>query len=187
MKKEDIFKSVIAIKRGDVIAFPTDTIYGLLADATNPKAVEKVFKIKKRNRSKPFPVLVNSLTQAKKFAHITKTQETILKKHWPGPYTFILNYKSGLTKNAVSRDITVALRVPKETQIRALLSATKKPLVATSVNLAGEPGLNDASEIETYFQKKKLKPNLVVHARVPKNARPSKIFNLTGNRPEKIR
>jgi L-threonylcarbamoyladenylate synthase len=97
---EKVIKEVVKIiNEGGVVVFPTDTVYGLICDATNKKAVEKIFKIKNREKDKVLPVFVSSIKKARKVAEIDKKQEEILKKYWPGKYTFVLkskiqNYKS---------------------------------------------------------------------------------------------
>jgi len=77
-----IDQTVEELKKGKVIVCPTDTVYGLIADATNKKAVEKIFKIKKRPKNKPLPIFVRDLKMAKKLAEIDKNQEKFLKKVW---------------------------------------------------------------------------------------------------------
>jgi len=91
--KQVIEKSVEAIKEGKVIICPTDTVYGLLANAKNKKAVNNIFKIKKRPKNKYFPIFVKNLKTAIKFTKINKYQEKILKKVWPGKITAVLERK----------------------------------------------------------------------------------------------
>ena len=89
-----IIKEVIeVINKGGVIVFPTDTVYGFICDATNKKAVEKIFKIKKRSKKKTLPIFINSIKEAKELAEINKKQEEILGRYWPGKYTFILTLR----------------------------------------------------------------------------------------------
>src|SRR3989344_7445115 len=99
--KNVLNKAVKIIKNGGVVVCPTDTVYGFLADATNKKAVEKIYKIKKRPKSKFLPIFVKDLKTAKEIAEINKDQVKILTlrlrsgqgKFWPGKYTFILKRK----------------------------------------------------------------------------------------------
>lgn len=93
-----IEKSARLIKKGGVVIFPTDTLYGLLADARNKMAVKKVFKIKKRRESKAVPVFVRNIGAARKLAFISKNQEKILKKSWPGRVTFVLKRRNNQSK-----------------------------------------------------------------------------------------
>ena len=90
---ETIKRVGISIRQGMVTVLPTDTVYGLVADATNKKAVEKIFKIKKRQFNKPIPVFVKDIRIAKKLALIDKNQERFLTKVWPGKTTAVLKRK----------------------------------------------------------------------------------------------
>lgn len=92
-QKEIIEEVRKAIKEEKVIVLPTDTVYGLVCDATNEKAVEKVFKIKRRKIGKPIPIFIKDLKMAKKLAFVDKRQEKFLKKMWPGKVTVILRPK----------------------------------------------------------------------------------------------
>ncbi len=97
-------KAVEFIKRGRVVICPTDTVYGLLCDATNKKSVERIFKIKKREKSKPLGIFVKDIKSAKKCAFINKNQEKVLKEKWPGAVTVILKAKKGLSKLVYKND-----------------------------------------------------------------------------------
>src|SRR3989344_604284 len=88
-----INKVTLLLKKGEIVICPTDTVCGFLADATNKKAVEKIYKIKKRPTLKSLPVFVKDLKMAKELAEISKEQEKIIRKYWPGKYTFILKSK----------------------------------------------------------------------------------------------
>ena len=88
-------KAISFLKNGGVVICPTDTVYGFLADATDKKAVEKIYKIKKRPKSKPLPVFVKDFKMANNLAKINNEQAKILNKFWPGKYTFVLKRKSG--------------------------------------------------------------------------------------------
>ncbi|MBU0476797.1 Sua5/YciO/YrdC/YwlC family protein, partial [Patescibacteria group bacterium] len=89
-KKEVLEETLFCLEKGGVVIFPTDTVYGLLADATNKEAVDKIFKIKKRTIQKPVPIFIKDMKMAKKFAKIDKEQEKILKLVWPGRVTAVL-------------------------------------------------------------------------------------------------
>jgi L-threonylcarbamoyladenylate synthase len=131
------------INEGGVVVFPTDTVYGFLADAGNKKAVDKIYKIKKRPKSKPLAVFVKDLKMANGLAEISEKQEKILKSKWPGKYTFVLNKKDDKG--------TIALRIPKHKFLNSLLKKINKPLVQTSVNISGEPVLSKISDIIEKF------------------------------------
>lgn len=110
------------LKKGGVVICPTDTVYGFLADASNKKAVAKIYNIKKRPKSKPLAVFVTDLKTAGELAQIDEEQNKILKKYWPGKYTFVLPKKGGET---------IALRIPKHVFLQKLLKKINRPLLQT--------------------------------------------------------
>lgn len=176
-------KAISALKKEGVIICPTDTIYGFLADATNKKAVDKIFKIKKRPRSKPLPIFVSGIKQAKEIAKINKDQEKFLKKRWPGKYTFILKRKPGIKLFGVDKN-TIALRIPKYKFLNDLLKKVNKPLVQTSVNISGKEPSNKIKDIILEFRKKDI---LIIDAGDLSKSKPSKIIDLTGCTQKTIR
>src|SRR3990167_9759980 len=123
-------KAITVIKSGGVVICPTDTVYGFLADATNKKAVEKIYKIKKRPKSKPLSVFVKDIKMAKEIAIIDEKQEKRLKKYWPGKYTFILKLKVESRKLKVFgiKKNSIALRIPKYKFLNDLLKKINRPL-----------------------------------------------------------
>ncbi len=180
-----IDKVVLFLKKGAVIICPTDTVYGFLADATNKKAVDKIFKIKERLKLKPLPIFVKGIKMAKELAEISKEQEKIFKKYWPGKYTFILKRKSDIKLYGVNKD-TIAIRVPKYKFLNNLLKKINKPLVQTSVNISGEPFLAKVEDIFEKFKKNKLQPDLIINAGFLKN-KPSKIIDFTSKHLTRLR
>lgn len=170
------------IKEGGVVVCPTDTVYGFIADASNKKAVDKIFKIKKRAKSKPLPVFIKDIKMAKDLAEIDDRQEKILKKYWSGKYTFILKQNScdigSRTKLYGVDKKTIALRIPKYKFLNNLLKKINKPLAQTSVNISGQPPLNKIKDIITSFESKKNKPDLIIYGGNLKS-HPSKIIDLT--------
>lgn len=154
------------LNNGGVIICPTDTIYGFLALAENKKAVEKIYKIKKRPKSKPLPIFVKDIKMAKSLAEISEKQEKTIKKYWPGKYTFVLR--------AGKR--TIALRMPKYKYLNNLLKKINKPLVQTSVNISNKPALTKISDIMDQFGKLNV---LAIDAGYLKKSKPSKIIDLT--------
>jgi len=170
---------VDAINSGKVVVFPTDTVYGFLAEADNKKAVAKVYAIKNRPRSKPLPVFVKDIKMAKYLAQISKEQEVILKKYWPGKYTFVLNKKNRKDK--------IALRIPKYKLLNDLLKKINKPLVQTSVNISGELSLNKVSDIIKVFESQKHKPDLIISVGNLPKTKPSAIIDLTQDKIKFLR
>ena len=195
LSKISLNRAVRILKNGGVVVCPTDTVYGFLADASNKKAVDKIFKIKKRPRSKPLPIFVKDLKMAKELAEISEKQAKILQKFWPGKYTFILkskikNQNSKLkTKNKKLYGVaetTIAIRMPKYKFLNDLLKKADRPLVQTSVNISGKEALIKIREIIQQFKKDK-RLSLIIDAGDLKEAKPSKIIDLTTRHLTRLR
>lgn len=185
------------IKKGGVIVCPTDTVYGFLADATNKKAVEKIYKIKKRPKSKPLPIFVKDLKMAHSLAKISKEQKRIIKKYWPGKYTFILKRKnSSYGSSDVGRRMlygvdknTIALRIPRYKFLNDLLKKVNRPLVQTSVNVSGKSSLIKISDIKKLVNSigRMGLPMLIIEGGNLKKAKPSKIIDLVSRKLTRLR
>lgn len=175
--KQSLNKVVEFLTDGGVAIFPTDTVYGFLALAENKKAVNKIYKIKNRSRSKPLPVFVKNLKMAHDLAEISAGQEKIIKKYWPGKYTFVLARKD--------RKGTIALRMPKYKFLNNLLKKINKPLAQTSVNISGQTPLRSPHDIMGQFQKYK-DLLFIDEGNLPK-AKPSSIMDLTKSNIKIIR
>ena len=109
-KKNIILASQI-VRKGGLVVFPTETVYGLGCDPQNPKALEKIFRIKK-NRNKPLPILITNILDAEKIAIISKSAKLLAKNFWPGPLTMILSKKAIPSNNVTSGRDSVGLRIP---------------------------------------------------------------------------
>ena len=177
-----------AIEEGKVVIYPTDTIYGLLADAASEKAVEKIFRIKKRPKNKALPVFVKDIRMAKKLAFIDKEKEIFLKKVWPGKITVILKArKSNLVKAVFGRGASIGLRIPDYDLINELLEKINKPLAETSVNISGKPASVKVKEILNQFKDRKNQPDLALNVGdLPENT-PSTVIDFVGKRPKILR
>jgi L-threonylcarbamoyladenylate synthase len=178
--KSALKQAVLIIKKRGVVVYPTDTVYGLIADAENYIAVEKVFKVKKRKFGKPLPVFVKNINMAKRLAHIDKVQEKILKKFWPGGLTAVLKARPlRFPKGILSKDKKIGLRVPDYKLLNLLLEKTNRPLVATSANISGQKASGKILEVLKQFKYKKNKPDLVVSAGNLKPSVSSTVVDLT--------
>lgn len=173
-------KTVQVIKNGGVVVCPTDTVYGLVADATNKTAVAKVFKIKKRNYQKPVPVFIKNIKMAKSLAIINKEQEVFLKKIWPGTVTTVLKARSTeLPRRILSKDKKIGFRIPKHKLLNDLLDKLNQPLVATSANISGKKPSGEIKKILAQFKDKKYKPDLVLSRGNLKPSLPSTVIDVS--------
>lgn len=174
------------IKNGGMVVYPTDTIYGIGANALDKSAVKKIFSVKGREKTKPLSVAVSDIKMAKKYCLIGKTQEEIFKTLLPGPFTLIFQ-KTKKRKIFAGDKNTLAIRVPRS-KITAMLS--KKlgiPFTATSANLSGMAGNGDINKVLRQLKNKKDQIDLVLDAGVLPARNPSVIIDLTGKKPKILR
>ncbi len=135
------------LQRGGLIAFPTDTVYGIGAHGWLNDAVEKIYLIKGRPAEKAIPLLLASADDIESVAReVPPMAHTLMKKFWPGALTLVLKKQPHIPAAVTSSD-TVAVRVPDHPLVRALIDALQAPLAATSANKSGQPELLDAQAI----------------------------------------
>lgn len=185
---KNIKEIITALKNGAVLVLPTDTVYGLVCDASNKNAVEKIFDIKKRDKSKPLAVFVKDIEMAKEFAEINEKQEGILKESWPGAVTFVLPAKPGLA-SLVYKENTIAMRAPDYDLIFKILEEFGRPLAQTSANISGQPATTKIGEVIRQFEVIATSDVaiLVVDAGNLLENKPSKVVDLTTSGGEVLR
>ena len=142
---EDIQKASSAISDGAVIVFPTDTVYGLGCNPYNHDAVLSLYEIKKREKTKPFPVIGYSKEELEKIAEFNALEEKIAETFWPGAITLILKVKDKEIQKSLSLGEKIAVRVPNNKCALALLKECKM-LVGTSANTSGAKPFSDPKE-----------------------------------------
>ena len=151
----DLTAALTALKRGEVIVFPTETLYGLGADALNFTAVEKVFQLKGRDADNPFPVLVADRTMLNSLvAEITPLAELLITRFWPGPLTLVLPARPDIPQPLVNRQGGIGVRLSSQPIATELVRLLGRPLTATSANLSGQPGAHTVAEAKIYFAEK---------------------------------
>jgi L-threonylcarbamoyladenylate synthase len=143
--KEGIEKTYEIIKNGGIVIFPTDTVYGIGCNPYNENAVNKIYKIKSREKIKSLPVLAYSLDTVKEIARIDTFTEKIIKKYWPGPLTLILELTDKKLKKSLNLDNKIAVRIPDSKCTLKLLEKCGL-LVGTSANISGSPPSTDPKE-----------------------------------------
>jgi len=141
----DIQIAAKAINDGAIVVFPTDTVYGLGCNPYNHDAVQSIYEIKKRNKTKPFPVIGYSKKELEKIAEFNPLEEKIAEKFWPGPITLILKIKDKEIQKSLDLEGKIAVRVPNNQCVLALLKECKL-LVGTSANISGTTPFNDPKE-----------------------------------------
>ena len=141
----DIKVGIKKIKDGGIVVFPTDTVYGIGCDPYNKKAVSRLYEIKKREKTKPFPVLGISKMELEKIAEFNTMEEKIAEKFWPGQVTLILKVKDEKIRQTLCLDKKIAVRVPNNQCVLSLLKECKF-LVGTSANISGTAPFTDPNE-----------------------------------------
>src|SRR3989344_1860666 len=170
-----INKVSLFLKNGGVVICPTDTVYGFLADASNKKAVEKIYKIKKRPKSKPLSLFIKDVKMAKDIAFFDDRQAKTVKKFWPGKYTFVLKRKPNIKLYGIKKD-TVAIRIPRYKFLNELLKKINRPLAQTSVNISNRSPMEKIDDIIKQFGASNI---LIIDGGDMKKGKPSKIIDLT--------
>lgn len=136
---------------GGVIALPTDTVYGIAADAVNARAVARLYQLKGRHEKQAIPLLIGDMKMLRHISPIDEDEAlALLNMFWPGPLTAVLPKYSG-TLMAVSRTATIGVRIPNHAVTLAIIRALHRPLAVTSANLSGHPPATDAEQIRRAF------------------------------------
>jgi L-threonylcarbamoyladenylate synthase len=149
---ENLSAAVAALNRGDVIAFPTETLYGLGADALNPAAVEKVFHLKGRVASNPIPVLIADREMLLNLvSRIPPLGEKLIAHFWPGPLTVVFPARPNMPRPLLNPAGGIGARLSSQPLAAALVQALGRPLTATSANPSGRPAARTAQEAREYF------------------------------------
>lgn len=184
---EVIREAVNVLSYGGTVVYPTDTLYGLGANALNEIAIRKVFRIKCRSFSKPLPMIVKDLYWVKNLAEIKPYHEKMLKQVWPGKVTVVLAKKE-IVPDALTAELnSVGIRIPDYVFTDKLLAKFGYPLTSTSANVSGQVPTNDINKIIEIFSKSTEKPDLVIDAGILPKSEPSMIIDLTGNKPKILR
>ena len=136
---ESIVEAARLIRAGEPVAVPTETVYGLAADATNPQAVARIYEIKGRPAFNPLIVHVSDLSAAERIGEFNSDARALADEHWPGPLTLVVarREEAAIASIVTAGLATVALRVSAHPAMQALLEATGKPLAAPSANASG--------------------------------------------------
>lgn len=171
------------LRFGGVVAYPTDTCYGLGADMSNIIGVDKIYKIKKRSTKRPFSIIVGTISDIKKICLVDEKQEKILRKFLPGAITFIL---LNLEFKTFPQN-TIAVRIPNYKITRLLAESFCKPFATTSANIAGKNPCYSIDKFLAQLGKTKNIPDLILDAGELENNKPSTIVNLIKWPPRIIR
>jgi len=136
-KKSQWEKVVAVLKKGGLIIYPTDTCYGLGAEATNPLAVDKLMAFKGEREGKPVAVAASDLAMAEEYVFLSPAAQTLAKKYLPGPLTLVCQSKHKTDPRLESDQKTLGIRIPNTPLVLAIIAALGKPITTTSANISG--------------------------------------------------
>jgi len=146
--EEEIQKSVKLLKKGKILLYPTDTIWGIGCDATNSKAIQNIYKLKKRSERKAMIVLVDSADKLKNYLKKVPPVAYDLIQNSKTPLTIVYPEATNLAKNIVSDDGTIAIRVVVDEYCTEMIRQFGKPIVSTSANFSNQPTATTFGQIE---------------------------------------
>lgn len=177
LEKMNIVKEIIS--SGDLVAFPTETVYGLGADGLNPKAVKKIFEAKGRPQDNPLILHVSSVEMLERLVvEVSDTARALIKEFWPGPLTIIFE-KSDLVPDVITAGLkTVAIRMPKNEIALELIRISDTPIAAPSANISGRPSPTDG---KTTYEDLKGKIPLIIDGGNTEVGLESTVLDLTSN------
>lgn len=181
---EEIEKALIILKRGGIILYPTDTVWGIGCDATNADAIDKIFLLKKRAESKSMICLVSDFKMLNQFVEEVPEVAYDILKYSQKPTTIVYDNPIRIAENLVGEDNTLAIRVTKDDFCNTLIRKLKRPLVSTSANISGNNTPSEFKEISPAILEG---VDYVVNLhRNKKNAQPSTIIQIKNDGTVKV-
>ncbi|KKW18815.1 MAG: hypothetical protein UY78_C0021G0002 [Parcubacteria group bacterium GW2011_GWA1_53_13] len=171
-----------AIRSGEILILPTDTVYGIAGSAKDERAIKKAFSIKKRPEEKAFPVFVESIPAARRIANISDVKARFLESVWPGPVTVVFDKKEILPAVLTGMKNTIGIRIPDYPFLAKLLSFFDFPLFQTSANISSLPPARTKQDVFEYFGEANPKIALFVDAGNLSGA-PSTVIDYTSDHP----
>jgi tRNA threonylcarbamoyl adenosine modification protein (Sua5/YciO/YrdC/YwlC family) len=182
-QERKISQVVELLRDGGVIAYPTDTIYGIGCDIMNKKAIERVYQIKQRPKNKPFSFICSDLKNISQYAKVSNYAYKTMRRLLPGPYTFVLEGSNLVPKMMLTKRKTVGIRVPNHPICMAIITALGNPILSTSAATNDEELLSEPWLIES--QLGKLLDLVIDGGPVP--GAPSSVVSLIGDEPDVLR
>jgi len=146
-----ITRVVESLKDGKVIAYPTDTTYGIGCSIFCKKSIERIYQMKQRDRRKPFSVICSSLSEISEYARVSNSAFKIIKRHLPGPYTFVFEATREVPDLLLTRQKTVGIRIPNNRICIDIVTSLGNPIITTSANISGEEPEGDPRSIAETF------------------------------------
>jgi len=181
---DNILEASKVVKRGGLVVYPTDTVYGLGCDPFNVRAVERVFKVKGERKEKPLPILASDLACIEKIAYMNERAGKIAEKLWPGPLTLVVPKKAVLPSVVTCGLASVGVRIPNHTVAIQLISLCDGLLVGTSANRTGWKSPKTAREV---YKQLGEEVDVVLDGGPASLGQESSIVDLTSGKPRMLR
>jgi tRNA threonylcarbamoyl adenosine modification protein (Sua5/YciO/YrdC/YwlC family) len=178
-----IKKAVDTFKKGGIVVYPTDTYYGIGCDILNKKAIERIYQLKQRDKSKPFSFICSGLKNISHYAKVSNYAYKTMKRLLPGPYTFILEGSRLVPKIMLTKRKTAGIRVPDNKICLALVEDLGNPIITTSATKPDGSIINDASLIHDIFRNR---IDMVIDGDIVPG-KPSSVISLINDIPKVIR
>jgi tRNA threonylcarbamoyl adenosine modification protein (Sua5/YciO/YrdC/YwlC family) len=178
-----IQNAVDILAKGGIVVYPTDTHYGIGCDILNKKAIERIYQLKQRNKSKPFSFICSGLKNISDYAKVSNYAYKTMRRLLPGPYTFILEGSKLVPKIMLTKRKTAGIRVPDHKICLELVEGLGNPIITTSATLPDGSIINDASLIYDVF---KNRLDLVIDGDIV-SGKPSSVISLINDAPVVIR
>jgi tRNA threonylcarbamoyl adenosine modification protein (Sua5/YciO/YrdC/YwlC family) len=178
-----IAQAVGILKDGGVIAYPTDTFYGIGCDILNKKAIERIYRLKQRDKNSPFSFICADLTNISQYAKVSNYAYKTMKRLLPGPYTFILEGSKMVPKIMLTKRKTAGIRVPAHEICIKLVEGLDNPIISTSAGMSDGEIFHDASLIQDHYG---ALIDMVIDGG-PVHGEPSSVISLINDMPEVIR
>ncbi len=182
-QKRLIIKVVDVLKKGGIVAYPTDTYYGMGCDIMNKKAIEKIYQLKQRNKNKPFSFICSGLKNISHYAKVSNYAYKTMKRLLPGPYTFVLEGSKLVPKIMLTKRKEAGIRVPDNTICQALVEELGNPIITTSATMPDGTLFHHPSFILDYFSSR---IDIVIDGG-PVSGEPSSVISLINDYPEILR
>lgn len=167
--------------------YPTDTVYGIGVDATDPEAVSQVFKLKGRDDHKPISIVVADEEMLVRYAHVTPLAKRLIDSFLPGKLTIVLDAKDTLPERITAGTGSVGIRIPNHPVPMRIVSELGKPITATSANVAGMPTEKTPEEILAQFGERSAMVTDVINEGLLPDSLPSTVVDARGDEPVIIR
>ncbi|RUM89775.1 MAG: threonylcarbamoyl-AMP synthase [Thermodesulfatator sp.] len=183
-EEEALSEALRILSEGGVLGFPTETFYGLAVDPFNPRAIERLYQMKRRLREKPVLLLIGDPEEVKLLAEeIPPVAEALMERFWPGPLTLVFRARAEVPSWLTAETGTVALRVSSHPLARELPRLFRGPITGTSANLSEEPPARTAEEVAHYFPE----IDLVLDGGPCPGERPSTLVSVVSEKVELLR